>query len=76
MLAMAMSALISLILGFTHKRRGEAFLTEAATETAGELATALREKSEIELKKSRRWFIISAIAGGLAVAAFIFLNSL
>ncbi len=76
MLAIGLSALAALLLAFTHKKRGEALLAEAATETSAELATALREKSEKETKKSKFWFGFAGLAAVLLVAFGISLASM
>lgn len=68
MLAIGLSGLAGLLLGFTHKKRGEALFAEAETETAPELAATMREKSAKELKKSRFWFGFSGVAAVLLVA--------
>jgi len=76
MIAIGLSLLAALLVAFTHKKRGEALLAEAETETSADLATALREKSEKETKKSKFWFGFAGLAAVLLVGFGLFMASM
>ncbi len=75
MLILGISALMALIIAFSHKKRGEKLMVEAEGESSMDLAATLREKAEKESRKSKFWFWLSGLAA-VACAGFLvlFLN--